>query len=230
MTSTINTSSIAIAERYAREHFGLSLPITSDELKSAFRRMAKELHTDTSGDNGTKDKFIAMKSAYDFLAKLEGMKFVYGEKAEGTETIRLVTTDGAPLYELGLGLGPMKNGRDCERCNHTGYTEEKNFAGQHVCYNCDWNGRILDKIPCNPCNGTGKFTQARSGQVVRCRACHGWGEKLGYRTCPQCHGKKYFGAGKVFYVKCYACSGTGEIELFSPLFPKGRIINKVKAR
>jgi DnaJ-class molecular chaperone len=226
----MNASSIAIAERHAREHFNLSLPITSDELKSAFRRRAKELHTDTSGDNGTKDKFIAMKDAYDFLVKLEGMKFVYGEKSVEGQTIRLVTTDGTPLYELGLGLGPMKNGRDCERCEHKGYTEERNFVGQHVCYNCNWDGRVMDEIPCKPCNGTGKFTQGRSGRVVPCRVCHGRGEKLGYKLCPQCHGSKYIGEGKVYYVKCYECNGTGEIELFSPLFPKGRMINKVKIR
>lgn len=231
MMSTANASSIAIAERYAREHFGLSLPITSDELKSAFRRMAKELHTDTSGNTETKDKFIAMKSAYDFLVKLEGMVFVYGGKSEGNSTtIRLVTTDGTPLYELGLGLGPTKNGRDCDRCLHKGYTEERNFLGQRACHDCDWNGYVLANVPCKPCHGSGKFTQARSGRVVPCRACLGRGEKFGRTLCPQCQGRKYIGESKIYYSKCYECGGTGEIELFSPLFPKGRMINKVVAR
>lgn len=77
----INASTVAIAERYAREYFDLSLPLKADELKSAFRAAAKRLHTDTSGDERTKNKFIEMKSAYDFLVKLDGMDFVYGERA-----------------------------------------------------------------------------------------------------------------------------------------------------
>lgn len=224
----INVSSVAIAERYAHEHFELTLPITSDELKSAFRRKAKELHTDTSGDQSTKDKFIAMKDAYDFLVKLEGMKFVYGEKAEGNTNVRLVTTDGTPLYELGLGLGPMKNGRDCNRCQHKGYTEDR-WPGRN-CWVCDFTGRVLAKEPCGPCRGTGKFKEHRSGRIVPCRVCHGRGEKLGYKLCPQCNGTHFFGEGTVRYIKCYECKGTGEIELFSPLFPKGRMINKQTVR
>lgn len=57
----INSSAIAIAERYAREFFNLGLPITSESLKSAFRAECKRLHTDTSGNASTKDAFIKMK-------------------------------------------------------------------------------------------------------------------------------------------------------------------------
>lgn len=232
MTSTMNASSIAIAERYAREHFNLSLPLTSDELKSAFRRRAKELHTDTSGDQNTKDKFVVMKAAYDFLVKLEGMRFVYGEKTEGEETIRLVTTDGILLYELGLGLGPMKNGRDCDRCQHKGYTEEQDFSSyfNNWCWNCDSTGRVRTSGRCNPCDGTGKFKQHRSGRVVTCRVCMGSGGNPNtYQTCSVCGGKgRKEQPKKVRYAKCYECNGTGEIELFSPLLPKGRIISMVR--
>lgn len=219
----INASTVAIAERYAKEHFDLSLPLKADELKSAFRAAAKRLHTDTSGDERTKNKFIEMKSAYDFLVKLDGMDFVYGERA--MEGGRLETTDGTPLYELGLGLGPMRNGRDCERCQHKGYTEGESF--ENYCFDCSPRGLVLDGRPCGPCKGTGHFTQ-RNGRVVQCRVCHGRGERFGWHTCPKCNGTKHVGKNKVRYVKCYECNGTGEIELFSPLLPKGRIINVVR--
>lgn len=233
MTSTMNASSIAIAERYAREYFGLSLPITSDELKSAFRRMAKELHTDTSGDQKTKDKFIAMKDAYDFLVKLDGMKFVYGEKSTDGQTIRFVTTDGTQLYELGLGLGHMKNGLDCERCQHKGYTEEEDFSSyfDNWCRQCNSTGRVRTRESCRPCKGTGKFTQERSGRVVDCRVCLGTGKhkfNMSYSSCPDCNGRGMKEPPKkTRYVKCYECNGTGEIEIHNPVIAKGRIINKV---
>lgn len=239
MTSTyVNPSSIALAERYAREHFGLSLPLTSEDLKSAFRRRAKELHTDTSGDERTKFQFIAMKDAYDFLVKLDGMEFVYGEKGSNSGNVSVATIDGTPLYELGLGLGPMRNGRDCERCNHRGYTEEQDSYGflhfDSYCYNCDSSGRVLTRETCRACKGTGKFKQERSGHVVTCRVCSGVGKhprNMTYSACPECEGKgRKEQEKKTRFAKCYECSGTGEIELFSPLLPKGRLINKVTRR
>lgn len=152
-----NKSIVDIAERYAKDFFGLTLPIRAADLKSAFKAAAKKFHTDTSGSDCTKEQFIKMKDAYDFLVKLEGMKFVYYNETQ-IDGSNLVTTDGIPLSQLGLGLGPMKNGRDCEHCKHQGYIE--------------------------------------------------------FRTAI---------TKRLSYVRCHQCSGTGEIELFSPLLPKGRL-------
>ncbi len=233
MTSTANASAISLAERYAREQFGLSLPITSVELKSAFRKMAKELHTDTSGDKATNYKFIAMKAAYDFLVNLEGMKYVYGDREKEGQTVRLQTTDGIPLHELGLGVGPLKNGRDCERCERKGYTEEEDFSSFFTtyCYSCDSTGRVRGKASCHACKGTGKFTQERSKLVVDCRVCTGTGKhpyNTTYVDCPECKGRgRKEPPRKTRFVTCYECKGKGEIELTNPLFPKGAIIKKV---
>jgi DnaJ-class molecular chaperone len=225
MTS-INPSAVALAENHAREFFGLALPLTMESLKSAFRAAAKLLHTDTSGDENTKEKFIAMKAAYDFLVGLEGMEYVFGEHGQNGNLLRLATIDGTPLYELGLGLGPMKNVRDCERCGHKGYTEERDhfhdpFPGS-VCSDCNYLGRVRSTTICHSCYGTGGFRQRRSGKLVVCRACSGIGVKFGYQTCPRCKGTKRVSPPRVTYRKCYECDGTGEIELFSPLLPKGR--------
>jgi DnaJ-class molecular chaperone len=232
MTSTANPSTVALAEKYAREHFGLSLPLSPETLKGAFRKRAKELHTDTSRDQDTRDAFIAMKDAYDFLVNLEGMEFVYGERA-GSENINFKTVDGTPLYELGLGLGPMKNGRDCERCGHKGYTEREDFDrlfSVEDCPHCNSTGRIRGFVICSACYGTGLFRQRRSGRTVICRVCGGSGTKFSSSaTCPTCEGVRRRSRGASF-IRCYKCDGTGEIELFSPLFPKGRIMNGARAR
>ena len=235
MMSTVNQSSVALAERYAREHFNLSLPFTSDELKTAFRRKAKELHTDTSGDESTKEKFIAMKNAYDFLVKLEGMEFVYGTRGQSNGSVRFETSDGTPLYELGLGLGPMRNGRDCERCDHKGYTEVNDhfsYLDNEYCWKCDTRGCVLSSAVCHPCRGTGKFQQLRGRIVVTCRVCDGSGIKSNvYQICPDCHGSKRINKPqRKRFVKCYECKGTGEIELFNSVLPKGRMVDNKKVR
>lgn len=231
MTS-INPSVVALAEKYAREQFGMSLPLTMEVLKTAFRTRAKELHTDTSGDQRTKDLFIEMRRAYDFLVKLQDSNFVFGKAEAGGPTRgAMETVDGTPLYELGLGLGHMKNGKDCERCQHKGYTEEEDFPDHFglwdYCYKCNPRGQIRTTGVCRPCNGTGKFTQERTKRVVECRVCTGTGKNsrhFSYKTCPDCKGtKRLTKRNKTRYVKCYECNGTGEIELFNTALPKGRV-------
>lgn len=235
MTS-INPSVIALAEKYAREQFGMSLPLTMEVLKSAFRAKAKELHTDTSGDERTKNLFIEMKKAYDFLVKLETSSFVFGTAGQSNgHHFAMETVDGTPLYELGLGLGHLKNGRDCERCQHKGYTEEEDlysfFNPDTLCYRCNMHGNTRVEGVCRPCKGTGKFTQERSRRVVDCRVCLGTGKsKFGftYKTCPDCNGTKRLrnAPKKTRYVKCYECNGTGEIELFNAAWAKGRMAGR----
>jgi len=152
------------------------------------------------------------------------MEYVYGERS--SQGVQFVTTDGTPLYELGLGLGPLKNGRDCERCQHKGFTEEKSLFGSRLCTNCDWDGQTYGDVTCRSCNGTGQFKQTRSERVVECRACLGRGVRRGRRPCPICQGKTFVGGSeKITYTKCYECKGTGEIELFNAAFPKMRIVN-----
>lgn len=222
MTST-NVSSVVLAEKYAREHFDLTLPMTAQELKNAFRKASKELHPDKGGDPR---KFDAMKCAYDFLVTLKGMEYVYGERS--SEGVQLATADGTPLYELGLGLGPTKNGRDCERCQHKGFTEEKRYDWGHydVCTKCDEFGNIVVPTACRPCGGTGKFTQERSQKTVDCRVCGGSGKgRPQHKSCPDCEGVKRSTKRSTYYSKCYKCNGTGEIELFNALMPKMRIMN-----
>jgi len=211
---------VFLAERV----FSLQPPFSRDELKTAFRREAKKLHTDTSGKD-TKEDFIKMKEAYDVILSFDDF-FINGASPAGV----LVTTDGTPLSELGLGLGPMKNGADCPRCTHKGYEEDRipGSYSSHRCTDCIY-GFVEVEIPCKPCGGTGKFTQRRSGRIVTCRVCHGTKSVLREQICPKCRGTQWFsvkvGGERVIYYRCFKCGGSGEIELFNPVLPKGRLFS-----
>jgi len=98
----------------------VSFPFTRNEFKSHFRSACKRLHTDTSGGD-TKDKFIAMKDFYDRLCD-QNPSWAFSDG--GVKEPK--TFDGDLLSELGLGLGPTKNGRDCDTCHHKGFVEEQN--------------------------------------------------------------------------------------------------------
>lgn len=197
---------------------GVVLPVTAEELKQAYRIACKKLHTDTSGSEATKDRFIQMKQLYDQLTSLK-LDWIFKDAA----TTELRTSMGTPLSELGLGLGPNKNGRDCEHCQHKGYTEQMiegyqpcpwcfgGWTRTQPCRRCDGKGRYMrngvDKGECFGCKGSGTY---RSPSLIRCQVCRGTGGK-------------YVPAGTAYHV-CYYCQGTGEIEIFNPVIPKGRLL------
>lgn len=212
-----------------RTFFGVELPVSADELKTAFRTKSLELHPDKGGDA---EKFIEMKDVYDFLVSLPD---VFTRSDENPSVKCRCATDGTPLYELGLGLGPTKNGRDCPRCGRKGYTV-RHGTSYTVCEECNELGMVPRKVKvdCKYCKGSGKFTQRNSRRVVDCLACGGSGkfEKIFGRSnfgfgawefCPKCLGTKtiFSENEKEFYEKCYECGGIGEIRIYNPVIPKG---------
>ena len=214
------------AAAFAQQFFGLGLPCSLQDLRMAFRKEAKRLHTDTSGAD-TMAAFVVMKEAYNFIVGLkETTAGVFTENGNGTSKFA-ATVEGIPLSELGLGLGPTTNGKDCPACEHKGYTQDYGRAFA-ICDNCDeWN-TVPRTYACRYCKGTGRFVQQRSRREVSCRACGGSGKFTHPRQrqlCPHCMGTKtvWGKAETVFYRRCWKCNGTGEIRIFNPVIIKGSL-------
>lgn len=82
--------------------FVLTFPCTEETLKSAFRVAAKKMHPDIGGDP---KQFVQLLADYHRLLS---------NPATFSEVSQLHrTTDGSLLCNLGLGLGPMQNGKPC---------------------------------------------------------------------------------------------------------------------
>jgi DnaJ-class molecular chaperone len=212
------TAEIERIIRVASKELGIShYSFTAKELKTFFRKRVKLVHPD---HGGTSEGFQALKSSYALLVE-------YARDEDGNISAPFTTTDGRLLSELGLGLGSTTNGRDCETCDHLGYTTH---FGTHyiICAMCDDYGLVHTKsVPCRHCKGTGKFTQARSRRVVDCRGCKGTGcfVKLTHpRICGVCFGSKTIHKTNLeekYYETCWKCNGTGEIEIHNPVLRKG---------
>lgn len=224
----MHTTDVSKVAKFAQEVFCLELPLGLEELKKAYRKASKKLHPDVEG--GDEEAFKAMRSAYDFIAGLYGnMPGIFRQKSEESgSSFTTVTKEGIPLSELGLGLGPTTNGRDCDICGHNGYTTHH---GKHyvVCQACNEQGMVPKKFCCRACNGSGKFTQQRTQRVVNCRKCNGTGiftHPFSSNPCPVCFGTKTLWSEdtrRVFYNRCWKCEGTGEIKIFNPMLPKGAL-------
>ncbi len=230
------------AVKKAETHFGLTPPFTLDTLKAAYKRKCKELHPDAGGTNAA---FQEMHEAYHSLARLqEDIGGIFSESGEnggasgtGKNGFPYFTSDGTPLTELGLGLGPLKNGAECAECEGKGYNPKKYARYTHVdCEHCNALGGIPREFPCTACHATGKFTQRHTGRVVDCRRCKGTGAfKHPYllNRCPFCLGTRrhiQVTYEDEYYARCWKCKGTGETEVWNPALPKGRVADTAKAQ
>ena len=132
----------------AKQYFDLQPPFSLSDLKKAFRAAAKKTHSDLT-QKKTDGEFIKVKECYDALMNIAETD---GSTTEASIAFAM-TTDGMPLSQLGLGLGPMKNGRDCPRCDHRGYTEDRGIEWRsdfhrstrtlyRRCYECKGTGEI----------------------------------------------------------------------------------------
>jgi len=211
----------------AFEHFGLVLPCTQADLKSAFRTAAKKLHSDIGG---TDKDFVEMKLVYDKLCKEPEIISLNEAKEKYTE-------EGFLLSELGLGLGNV-NGRDCENCSRKGYitihrTVEikcdlcNGFRYIHQCRAClkgVYTNPVGRKVPCNRCNAKG-FAPAPPTRISS------WGLPIppyGADICFQCYGcgTMHQKTAKVTHHRCGDCNGTGEIKIYNPVIMKSGLYSQ----
>lgn len=115
------------AIQFLEIHFGLSAPVAFEDVKKKYRKKSMELHPDRGG---SEEKFKKFGGAFDDLKELyqEGSSLFDTAPLGDTEgesknvSMPRETVDGTPLSELGLGLGPTTNGRDCTECDSRGYT------------------------------------------------------------------------------------------------------------
>lgn len=113
---------------------------------------------------GDEQAFKDMKACYDAIQ--ESRLVVDSKDTSKTEVLQ--TVEGIPLSDLGLGLGPNTNGKDCEQCAGRGYRswEDEQRRPHWSCYG----------VGCSACRYRGWFVGERKLKYRKCEACNGKGE------------------------------------------------------
>ena len=190
------------------EVLGVTKNASDDEIKKAYRKLAREFHPDRNpGDDAAEERFKEVQSAYDVLSDPEkrqaydtfGQAGARGFPGGGTDTggIRFEEFD---LSNLGDLLGGMFGGG---RRAATRQPVRGNDLETHV--------RI-------------SFEDSLKGVQVRvpveaetaCSVCHGTGAEPGTApiTCPQCGGRGVVSDSQglfAFSQPCPRCRGNGTI-------------------
>lgn len=206
---------------------GVSKGASSDEIKKAFRRKAKELHPDRNSDNpDAESQFKEANEAYDILkdaekkaaydrfghAAFEGGTggrpggFGGGGQGDFASAFSDVFEDLFGDFMGGQrGGGRSRASRGSDLRYNMRVSLEEAFAGVQKTIT------VPSSITCKACSGTG----AEGGsEPETCPTCTGMGKvraQQGFftveRTCPTCNGQ-----GQIIKNPCRVCGGAGREE------------------
>lgn len=207
------------------EVLGVSKTASDDEIKKAFRTLAKKYHPDMHpGDKECEEKFKEAQEAYVVLSDAEKRKQYdqFGHAAfDGTG-------GGAGGFDFsGMDMGDIFGdlfgdffGGGSRRRTNDGPMKGSNLRTsvritfEEAIFGCEKEIEMVLKDECHTCHGTG----AKPGTTPEtCPKCGGKGKVVftqqsffgtvqNVQTCPDCGG-----SGKIIKDKCPDCRGTGYI-------------------
>ena len=210
------------------EVLGVSKSATDDEIKKAYRKLAKQYHPDLNPDNKEAEaKFKEVSEAYEVLSDSEkkqkydrfghaGVDPNYGAGA-GYGAGGFGGFDGVDLgdiFDSFFGGGGFGGGASRRNAPQRGDSIKASaiLSFEEAAFGCTKQIEVDRIEKCEDCGGTG----AEKGSTAEtCPVCHGTGSvKTAQRTplgmfsstspCQNCHG-----TGKVIKNPCKTCRGQG---------------------
>ena len=208
-----------MAKRDYYEILGLQRNASNDEIKGAFRKLARQYHPDVSQEDNAEERFKEINEAYGVLSDDQKRAAYdrYGHAGvQGTGGMPDFTVDFADLFEEFFGMGGF--GRSSQRSRNMprrgadlqlrleltfeeavfGLEKEIEFTRDEICATCQGKGAEpgTDPVRCTTCNGSGEVRQVR--QTIL-------GSMVQVSTCPTCNG-----AGETISTPCHTCNGRGQ--------------------
>ncbi len=204
------------AKRDYYEVLGVQKNATPDEIKKAFRKLARQYHPDINKAPEAETAFKEINEAYEVLSDTEkrSMYDRFGHNAPGVGGMGgdpFGTADFGSIFEAFFGgqVGRQQQ-RGPQRGADLRYTLQISFEEAVFGAEKEIDFRRLDT--CHTCGGNG----AEPGtQPTRCPKCNGTGEvrqrapifnMVTVAVCDQCRGE-----GTVVAIPCRECKGEGRV-------------------
>lgn len=199
---------------------GVPNTATPDELKAAFRRLAREYHPDVNKSPDAEERFKEINEAYAVLSDQEKRSVYDRYGSEGLNGMGgmpdFSTVDFTDIFEelFGFGMGGARRRTVSRNTPRRGADLNYNLTltFEEAVFGTEKEIDITRDEVCSTCGGSG----AEPGtSPERCQECGGQGEVRTVRqtflgsmvqvtTCPVCNG-----TGEVISSPCNACRGRG---------------------
>lgn len=210
-----------MTERDYYEILGVPRTASNDDLKGAFRRLARQYHPDVNKASDAEERFKEINEAYAVLSD-EQKRAAYDRfghagvrGAGGAPDINVDFTDFADILGDLFGFGGFgraqtrsrnapRRGADLQQPLTLTFEEavfgvekEVEITRDETCSTCNGSGAEPGTSPtrCTTCNGTGEVRQQR--QTIL-------GSMVQVSTCPTCNGQ-----GETISTPCHTCRGRG---------------------
>lgn len=205
---------------------GVSKSATDDEIKRAYRKLARQYHPDVNKAPDAEQKFAEINEAYGVLSDKDKRarydQYGFNDPTQGFGG----AGGGNPFGEGFSGFGGFEDifssffggGRSQSRQRHNqrGQDVEKSMTitFDEAVHGCKKIIRVSVDEACTACGGTGAYSKS---DIHTCSQCNGQGYVfvqqrtiLGVArtqtTCPKCHG-----TGQQIDKVCPQCSGRGKV-------------------
>jgi molecular chaperone DnaJ len=215
---------MASTKRDYYEILGVSRNATDEELKKAYRRLAKQYHPDTNKEAGAEARFIEVNEAYETLSDSQ-KRAIYDRYGHAG-------LNGASGGMGGMGFGDIggfSSINDLFETFFAGATGTQRRSGpqrgadlryeltitfEEAVFGCQKEIELPRWEACTTCRGSG----AQPGtSTARCSACQGTGEIrrvqqsifgqfVNVTMCERCRGE-----GRVITTPCEKCRGQGRV-------------------
>ena len=219
-----------MAKKDYYEILGVSKTATDAEIKSAFRKKAKEYHPDVNKDPSAADKFKEIGEAYSVLGDTSKRKQYdqFGSAAfdnnaggfgggfsGGFSGFDFEDLDLGSIFEQFMGGGFTNRGRSRSSRRPTkgeDFLIKMDLSFEEAIFGTEKNFEINIDDKCSECNGAGGH------DPETCTHCNGRGRIITEQrtilgvmqtetTCPYCKGE-----GKEFKRSCSTCRGKGTVK------------------
>jgi molecular chaperone DnaJ len=211
------------------EVLGVSRNANQDELKQAYRRLARKYHPDVNKDSGAEEQFKEISRAYEVLSEPE-IRARYDQFGEAG-----VSGGGGGGYQDFGDMGGFADIFESFFGGFAGGQSQRRRTGpvrgddlrfdlkldfREAVFGGDKQIKITHSETCGTCSGSG----AKAGSKPRtCGTCGGagqvrratrtpFGSFTQVATCPACNG-----AGQVIEDKCDTCGGAGQSQVTKKL-------------
>ena len=208
------------------EVLGVEKNASADEIKSAFRKLAKKYHPDISKEANAEEKFKEVQEAYSVLGDEQKRRQYdqFGHQAfSGGQGAGGYDFNGFDFGDIDLGdiFGDMfgggfgfssRNRKSSSKRRGSDITMSMRITFEEAVYGCEKEVELEHYVECDKCDGKGGHNEEK------CKYCHGTGSieqqqrtilgtYVTRSTCPYCKG-----VGTSYKEECSKCRGKGVVK------------------